>query len=77
MQALVTLLNAGLTHNKNGFALKEYNAKNSDGELIATVQQRSEDGNIHRIMWVGGERHGKSTLTEGGIDGLMDELGRV
>lgn len=57
---------------ENGALKKNYCLYNGKNELIATVHQRSIDANIHRVNWYGGEMHGKSVLTEGGIDGMMD-----
>mgnify|MGYP003407738891 FL=1 len=62
---------------KNGALLGEYSLLDKNGGLIATVQQRTEDGNIHCVCWYGGDKHGKSSLTDGGIEGLMDFVGQA
>lgn len=56
---------------KDGVWYKEY-ALYSNNEFVATVVQKTEDENIHLVLWYGGDRHGKSDLTECGMDGLMD-----
>ena len=57
--------------------LKSYNLENGACALIATVNQKTTDGNIHQVLWYGGDKHGKSSLTEGGIDGLMEFVGQA
>ena len=53
----------------------QFSIKNAKGELIATVVAASKDGYIARICWYGGERHGKTDLAEGGLEGAMEFIG--
>jgi hypothetical protein len=55
--------------------LKQYTLEDSQGNLLATIVQKTIDGDIHEILWYGGQRHGKSSLTEGGLEGLMNFVG--
>lgn len=55
--------------------LGHFSIKDAEGEIIATVCPASKDGNIVRICWVGGERHGKIELAEGGLEGAMEFIG--
>lgn len=64
----------------NGFfnaskGLKKYTIEDAGGSLIATVNQKTKDGDIHEVLWYGGDKHGKSDLVEGGVEGLMDFVG--
>lgn len=70
------------TLKKNGYhdaakRLKKYTVENAKGELIATVVQKTKDANIHQVLWYGGNKHGKSDITEGGLDGLMTFIGEA
>lgn len=67
------LINRGFFDATKG--LKLYSLEDGQGELIATVVQKTRDANIHQVLWYGGENHGKSDLTEGGVDGLMEFIG--
>lgn len=70
MKATHTLKNSGYFDAKK--ELFEYTLENAEGDLIATVVQKTRDANIHQVLWYGGEKHGKSDLTEGGVVGLME-----
>jgi hypothetical protein len=70
-----TLKLAGLFDAVKG--LKQYTVEDESGELIATVVQKTQDANIHQVLWYGGDRHGKSDLTEGGVEGLMEFIGET
>lgn len=53
--------------------LKQYVLGGAEGKMIALVNQKTSDENIHEILWL----NGKSDLTEGGIDGVMEFVGEA
>lgn len=70
------------TLKSNGFfnaakGLKKYTLEDANGYLVATVNQKTKDADIHEVLWYGGDKHGKSSLTDGGIDGLMEFVGEA
>jgi hypothetical protein len=70
-----TLKNIGYHNAAKG--LKKFTVEDALGQLIATVVQKTQDANIHEVLWYGGHKHGKSELTEGGVDGLMNFVGEA
>jgi hypothetical protein len=74
MKALQTLTKTGSVKKSNG-VMQEYSLCDANSNLIATVVQKTKDKNIHEILWFGGEKHGKSDLIDGGIEGLMNFVG--
>ena len=54
-----------------------YGLYDSNNQLLATVLQKTKDANIHEIFFYGGDKHGKTMLTEGNIDGLMEKVGEL
>ncbi len=68
-----TLLKNGSTKQPNGW-MRDYLLEQS-GKLIATVHQLTKDGQIHRICWYGGVKHGQVELMDGGTEGVMEYVG--
>lgn len=53
----------------------EYAIKDANGKLLAMVGPTLVGGdNFFRVYWYGGKMHGKITITEGGMEGMMDVI---
>ena len=71
-----SLVKIGSVKKSNG-VMQEYALQDANKNLIATVVQKTKDKNIHEVLWYGGEKHGESELTEGGIESLMNFVGEA